>query len=198
MRDFDNKESFENTIVGLTREGVSVTHRKIYISAITLDTPLELIEFIDYIIDYGDPSKKDDPITIVIASYGGESYGLLGAIDVIRSAPVKINTLGIGGCFSAGAWLLVAGTGTRSVYKHTSIMLHQTRGAQQGTMQEMAHTTKHYKELQDIAESILVECSNKDKAFWKSNLKKEFYINAEKALEYGLIDEIIKDKTTKV
>lgn len=175
----------------LAQAGISVQARRIYLPEIDIELPLALQEYISIIMQLSEPEKRLDPIELLVSTYGGESYGMLGAIDIIRTAPVKINTTVVGAAQSAGAWIAAAGTGKRAIHKSAYFMFHQLRGGQQGTMSEMADTTTHYKELQKETERLLAQFSNKNEKFWRTVTKKEFYVNATKAKEYGLVDEII-------
>lgn len=186
-----NMDLFESSLIRLNREGVSINNRKIYIPEIDLDSPLVLIEFLDYIMQYSKPENRLDPVELLIGTYGGSAYGMLGTIDIMRTAPMKINTTAIGAVMSAGTWVLAAGTGVRRAHENTFIMLHQLRGGQDGTMHEIAQTTTHLKKVQQTAERLLAKYTKKDEKFWRAASKKEYYMNAQEALELGLIDEII-------
>jgi ATP-dependent Clp endopeptidase proteolytic subunit ClpP len=198
FEDLTSSPSLDNVLVGLSREGVSVKQRKIYIPSVSIESPLILSEFLDYIIEFGDKEKINDPVNLIIGTYGGESYGMFGMVDIIRNAPMPIDTTAIGAAFSAGAWVLAAGTGTRRAYENAYIMIHQLRGGQDGTMHEMAQTTAHYKHMQKLSEKLLAQFTNKDEKYWNRVCKKEHYITAEQALEVGVIDEIIYEKAKNV
>lgn len=184
--------NYEAALISLAREGVSVNTRKIYIPVIDIEAPMTLYEFIDHIVTYSKEKEKYDPIDLIVSTYGGDSYGMLGLIDVIKTAPMPINTIGVGGVFSAGAWVLAAGTGVRKLHKNAFVMVHQFRGGQDGTMLEIEQTTKHFKQIQKRAEALLAEFTNKDEKYWNVACKKEYYIDAEKAKEIGLVDELIE------
>ena len=63
-------------------------------------------------------------INLNINSFGGDTYAMFGLVDKMRSLPVKVNTICLGTCMSAGAVILAAGTGTRKAHKNSSIMVH--------------------------------------------------------------------------
>lgn len=194
FQDLTSEQNLDNVLVGLSREGVSVKQRKIYIPQITMESPHILSEFLDYIKEFGEKGREQEPVNLIIGTYGGESYGMYGMIDIIRTSSIKIDTTAVGAAFSAGAWVLAAGTGTRRAYENAYIMMHQLRGGQDGTMQEMDQTNKHYKAMQKLSERLLAKFTNKDEKFWGRVCKKEFYMDAQKALELGVIDEIIYEK----
>lgn len=178
-------------ITTLSRDGINVTDRKIYLPEVELELPLVLNSYIEQINSLSEPSKINDPIELVISSLGGSIYGMLGTVDVIRSCSVKINTTVTGAGMSAGAWIAGAGTGIRRMHKHSYLMIHQLRGGQSGTMSEMDTTTLHLRKIQKRAEQLLAQFSNKDEKYWRVACKKDFYIDAQKAKDLGLVDEII-------
>lgn len=194
LEDLTSPQSLDNVLVGLSREGVSVKQRKIYIPTITSESPLVLSEFLDYVLEFQEPEDREKPITLIIGTYGGEAYGMFGVVDIIRTSNFIIDTVALGSAFSAGAWILAAGTGTRKAYKHSYIMVHQLRGDNGGTMEEMDQTNKHHKRIQKLSEKLLAEFTNKDERFWARVCKKEYYMDAEHAQKLGLIDEIIDEK----
>ena len=59
--------------------------------------------------------NKDKDINLVISSYGGDVYAMLGTIDYFNSLPVKVNTHCLGACMSAAAVILACGTGKRTM-----------------------------------------------------------------------------------
>lgn len=194
FEDLTTPQSLDNVLVGLSREGCSVKQRKIYISSINSETPLMLSEFLDYIKEYQKDDDKDKPVTLVISTYGGEAYAMFGMVDLIRTSEFKIDTTVIGSAFSAGAWILAAGTGKRRAHEHSHIMVHQLRGDVGGTMQEIDQTTQHHKGMQQKSEDLLARFSHKDKRYWQRVCKKEFYMTPDQALKLGIIDEIIYEK----
>ena len=194
LEDLTSAQSRDNVLVGLSREGVSVKQRKIYIPMVTAESPLVLSEFLDYVDEFQEDENKTKPVTLVIGTYGGEAYGMFGMIDVMRTSKFVIDTVALGSAFSAGAWILAAGTGKRRAYSNSFIMVHQLRGGNEGTMQEMDQTNKHQKQMQKLSEKLLAKFTNKDEKFWARACKKEYYMDAEQALELGIIDEIIDEE----
>jgi len=131
-----------------------------------------------------------DPISVVIDSFGGDVYSTLGIIDFMENLEVPMNTIARGRCMSAAAIILACGTGERMASKRTSLMLHNSSGGASGTARELRINIEHHDKLDGELYSILADKTNKPESWWKENLRNDLYINAEKALELGLIDSI--------
>ena len=76
-------------------------------------------------LDYLQRVNPEKDINVNITSYGGDVYAMLGLVDVIRALPVKVNTHCVGTCMSAAAGLLACGTGTRTMTKNATVMVHE-------------------------------------------------------------------------
>ena len=131
-----------------------------------------------------------DPITVIIDSFGGDVYSTLGIIDFMENLEVPVNTMARGRCMSAAAIILACGTGDRMASKRTSLMLHNSSGGASGTARELRINIEHHDKLDSELYSILAEKTKKSESWWKENLRNDLYINADKALELGIIDLI--------
>ena len=131
-----------------------------------------------------------DPISVIIDSFGGDVYSTLGIIDFMENLEVPVNTIARGRCMSAAAIILACGTGDRMASKRTSLMLHNSSGGASGTARELRINIEHHDKLDSELYSILAEKTNETERWWKENLRNDLYINAEEALELGLIDSI--------
>lgn len=138
--------------------------------------------------------KKNDPLNIVINSDGGDVYEALGMIDFIQSLNVKVNTICRGRAMSAAALLLCSGTGIRAASKNSTIMFHEISSGVYGKSSDMKANVQHTEKLEDILVKIICENSNKDAAFWKEKILKDYYLSPDEALELGVIDSIIEPK----
>ena len=132
-------------------------------------------------------------LTLVLNSYGGSVYDAIGIVDYIRYlCPEKINTLGIGKVMSAACLILASGTGTRMATENTYLMIHEISDLQEGKSSEIKISTEHLDDLQQKMTTLFASFTNKGKKFWEKKQSRDFYLTADKALEYGLIDKIIK------
>ena len=132
------------------------------------------------------------PITLSISSYGGDVYAALGVCDIMRGAPMPINTVGYGPVMSAAGFILVAGTGTRQVTENSYVMLHDIFGMIKGRSQDVMTETDHWKKLQDRCNKLFASRTNKTLTYWKKKSKATYYLTAEEAIKYGVIDEVLK------
>tara|TARA_B100002019_G_scaffold199234_1_gene172634 strand:- start:1459 stop:2013 length:555 start_codon:yes stop_codon:yes gene_type:complete len=142
-------------------------------------------------MDYLQRTNPNTPINLNIASYGGDVYAMLGLVDYIRGLDVKVNTHCVGTCMSAASVLLSCGTGTRTITKHGTVMVHEGSAFEAGKTTDVMKGVDHLKDLQKEINKIMAEVTNKDERFWELTQRNDTYFNAEKCLEYGLIDKII-------
>ena len=137
--------------------------------------------------------KKD--ITMHIDSPGGSVKSGLSMVDVMDYIKSDIRTVNTGMAASMGSVLLGAGTkGKRSSLKHSTTMLHQSSGGFSGNIQDAevdwAEWQKVNLELFNLLGSY---CGKKAEKVMK-DATRDFWLNAEEAVAYGIIDEIIKPK----
>ena len=134
-------------------------------------------------------------ITILLNSPGGDVVETLGLIDYIRSLDtnegIKTNIVCRGSAMSAAALLLAAGTGVRAASKHSKIMVHQLSSFAAGKLSDLKSNAKFAEQLEDDCNTIMEECTKKDKKWWEENQQNDYFLSAEDALELGIIDKII-------
>ena len=133
--------------------------------------------------------KKD--VNLVVSSYGGDVYAMLGTIDYFKSLPVKVNTHCVGACMSAAAVILACGTGKRTMSKNSSVMIHEGSAFEVGKTSDVLKGADHLKLLQKSVCNILGEVTKKDQKFWEEVSKQDTYLTADDCLEYGVIDEVM-------
>jgi len=134
-------------------------------------------------------------ITILLNSPGGDVVETLGLIDYIRSLDtndgIKTNIVCRGSAMSAAALLLAAGTGVRAASKHSKIMVHQLSSFAAGKLSDLKSNAKFAEQLEDDCNTIMKECTKKDKKWWEENQQNDYFLSANDALELGIIDKII-------
>ena len=134
-------------------------------------------------------------ITILLNSPGGDVVETLGLIDYIRSLDtnegIKTNIVCRSSAMSAAALLLAAGTGVRAASKHSKIMVHQLSSFAAGKLSDLKSNAKFAEQLEDDCNSIMEECTKKDKKWWEENQQNDYFLSATDALELGIIDKII-------
>lgn len=140
--------------------------------------------------------KMEDPkkdVNLYINSSGGLITSGLAILDTMQFLGCDINTYCIGQAVSMAALLLAAGTkGKRFALPHSRVMLHQPYGGIGGTSEDIALQAKEILELKKITASLMARFTGQslDKIYEDS--ERDFYMDPEAALRYGIIDQIAK------
>jgi len=141
-----------------------------------------------------DNTEKTD-ITMHIDSPGGSVKSGLSMVDVMNYIGCDIRTVNTGMAASMGSILLGAGTkGKRSSLRFSRTMLHQSSGGFGGNIQDAEISMKEWQKLNDILFSLLGEYCGRDAEQVKQDASRDLWLDSEQALEYGIIDEIVKTK----
>lgn len=136
-------------------------------------------------------SKKD--IRLYINSRGGSVPAGLAIYDTIQYIKPDVSTICIGQAASMGAFLLSAGTkGKRLALPNSQIMLHQIMGGAEGQAVDMAIITRYILNLKERLNKILAKHTGQTLEKIEKDTDREFYMSAEEAKNYGLIDEVVK------
>ena len=134
--------------------------------------------------------NEGQDINLVLSSYGGDVYSMLGTIDYFKTLPVKVNTHCFGACMSAAAVILACGTGKRTMTANSTVMVHEGSAFEAGKTSDVLKGADHLKKLQTNINRILGEVTSKDQEFWEEVSKQDTYLTADECLEYGIVDEI--------
>lgn len=138
-------------------------------------------------------SKKD--VHLYINSLGGYITAGLAIYDVLKWMPCDVNTYCIGQASSMGALLLTAGTkGKRFALPNSRIMIHQPIGGVGGTSADVLLQAKEILELKRKLIRIMGECTGQSVDKIAADSERDYYMSAEEAKTYGLIDDIIVSK----
>lgn len=134
-------------------------------------------------------------ITMHIDSPGGSVKSGLSMVDVMDYIKSDIKTVNTGMAASMGSVLLGAGTkGKRASLRHSTTMLHQSSGGFSGNIQDAEVDWAEWKKVNVELFNLLGEyCGKKPERVMK-DATRDFWLNAEEAVKYGIIDEIIKPK----
>ena len=139
-----------------------------------------------------DPKKT---ITMHIDSPGGSVKSGLSMVDVMQYIPNPISTINTGMAASMGSVLLGAGTkGMRSSLRFSKTMLHQSSGGAMGNIQDARITMNEWEKINKILFELLGDYCGKTAKQITEDAQRDLWLNAEEALAYGIIDEIIKPK----
>jgi len=136
-------------------------------------------------------NKKQD-IHLYIHSNGGLITSGLAIYDTIQLMQCDVSTYVVGHAFSMGAVLLAGGSpGKRFALPHSRVMLHQPWGGMEGTAAEISIQAEEMVKLKGWINDILAKHTGQPKERIEQDVDQEFYMSAEDAKEYGLIDEVL-------
>jgi ATP-dependent Clp protease protease subunit len=140
-----------------------------------------------------DDGKKD--INMYINSPGGSVTAGLAIYDTMQFLTCDVNTYCIGMAASMGAVLLAAGTkGKRYALPNADIMIHQVSGGAQGTASDVERTVEFMFKLKKRLIHILARHTGKTDEQVKIDSDRDYYMTAEEAKAYGLVDEVVKSR----
>ncbi len=141
-------------------------------------------------------SDSDKPIHFYINSPGGSIYAGLGIYDVMQYVRPEVSTYCTGLAASMGAFLLTAGSkGNRYALPNARIMIHQPLGGARGQATDIEIMANEILYLKKKLNQMLVEHTGKPLDFIEKATDRDRYLSAEEAIEYGLIDKIVKKST---
>ncbi len=136
-----------------------------------------------------DPDKD---INLYINSPGGAVYAGLAIYDTMQYIKSPVSTICVGLAASFGAVLLAAGaTGKRYALPHSRIMLHQPAGGAQGQAADIEIHAREILKIRETLNAILANHTGQPVERITQDTDRDFFISAEDAKEYGLIDEIM-------
>lgn len=134
-------------------------------------------------------------INIYINSPGGAVTAGLAIYDTMQFMKCSVATYCIGQAASMGAILLGAGTkGKRFVLPNSRIMIHQPWGGVQGVAEDISIHAREILKLRDKINGILAKHTGQNLERIQKDTDRDFFMSAEEAKEYGLIDEVIISK----
>ena len=140
-------------------------------------------------------SVDNRDITMHIDSPGGSVKSGLSMVDLMSYFKSDIRTVNTGMAASMGSILLGAGTkGKRSSLRFSKVMLHQSSGGFSGNIQDAEIDMIQWKEYNKILFELLGEYCGKKPEQVMEDATRDFWLNADAAVEYGIIDEVIKSK----
>ena len=140
-----------------------------------------------------DPEKE---INLYINTPGGSITAGLAIYDTMQFVGCRISTICIGQAASMGAVLLAAGEpGKRFALPHSRVMLHQPLGGLGGQATDIDIAAKEIILLKGQLLSILAEHTNRSLEEIKQDTDRDFFLRANEAVEYGIIDSIVSRKS---
>lgn len=139
--------------------------------------------------------EMDDPdqdISLYINSPGGSVTAGMAIYDTMRYLKCEVSTLCIGMAASMGAFLLAAGAkGKRKALPNAEIMIHQPSGGARGQATDIAIQAEQILKTKKKMNQLLSEMTGQPLENIAKDVERDNYMDADEALKYGLIDEII-------
>ena len=158
------------------------------ISDVTANIIIAQLLFLDH-----EDSKQD--IKLYVNSPGGSVTAGLAIYDTMQYVKADVSTICVGMAASMGAVLLSAGKkGKRFALPNAEILLHQVMGGAEGQAIEVEITARHIIKIKERLNQILAKHTGQPIAKIDKDTDRDFYMSSEEAKQYGLIDEIIKNK----
>ena len=143
-------------------------------------------------LDSCDPGKD---ISIYINSPGGSVYAGLGIYDTMQFISSDVATICTGMAASMAAVLLVAGKeGKRAALTHSRVMIHQPMGGAQGQASDIEITAREIQKLKKELYTIIANHSHTDFDKVWADSDRDYWMTAEEAKDYGMIDKIMARK----
>lgn len=140
-------------------------------------------------------SLNNEDISIYINSPGGSVTDGMAIYDTMNFINSDVSTIGIGICASMAAFLLSSGKkGKRYLLPNSEVMIHQPLGGAQGQATEIKIAAEHILKTKEKLNKILSINTGKDLDIIEKDTDRDNFMDATTALEYGIIDEIIKNK----
>jgi len=159
-----------------------------------LGTPIhdQLANLIVAQLLYLEREDPDKDISLYINSPGGVIAAGLAIYDTMQLIKCDISTICVGLAASMATVLLTAGTkGKRYSLPNATVHMHQAMGGAQGQATDIAIAAKEIMRQQDTLRGILVHHTGQSLDKIAHDTDRDFYLSAEQAVEYGLVDEIL-------
>ena len=169
--------------------------RIIFLSGEIDDTVANLVVAQLIFLEAEDPDKD---IYLYINSPGGSITAGMAIYDTRQYIKCDVSTICIGMAASMGAFLMAAGQkGKRKALPNSEIMIHQPLGGAQGQATDIAIHAQRIIAIKDKMNKILSERTGQPLKKVQKDVERDYFMTADEALAYGIIDEIIPAKDAK-
>jgi ATP-dependent Clp protease protease subunit len=139
-----------------------------------------------------DPDKD---ISVYINSPGGSVYAGLAIYDTMQYIKPDVQTICVGIAMSMGALLLAAGTeGKRMATPNAKVLIHQVAGGFQGQATDIEIQARETLNMKRLLEEIISKHSNQDLEKVAKDMERDYFMTAEEAKDYGIVDQVISSR----
>ena len=141
-------------------------------------------------------SKKD--IILYVNSPGGSVSATLAMYDTMQYVSCDISTVCMGMAASGGAIILLGGAkGKRFALPHSEIMIHQPLGGTEGQATDIHIHAQHIIQTKSLLNQMIADHTGQSLKKVEADTERDYFMKAEEALKYGIIDKIIQPAKTK-
>lgn len=140
--------------------------------------------------DKGIEPEKRKPIKIYINSNGGDADSTFYMTDIIKASKTPVYTIGMGHCFSAGGFLLMAGH-KRFIFKNTTLLIHDGYTNDVGSVGKFLDSADFLKKQEDNILSFITEHTKITLKTAKASYRKDWFMFSDDIIKYGCADKII-------
>jgi len=141
-----------------------------------------------------DPDKD---INLYVNSPGGSSTALLGIYDTMQYVRCDVSTICLGMAASAAAVILAAGApGKRFALPHSTVLLHQPSGGARGQSADIDIQAREILRMRALVDEILSRHTGQPVERITRDTDRDFILDAQQALDYGLVDQILTRRPT--
>ncbi len=141
-------------------------------------------------------ASKD--ITMYINSPGGSVTAMWSMIDTMNLIKPDVSTVCVGIAASAASVILASGTkGKRFILPHAEVMIHQPLGGAQGQASDIEITAKHILKTKDVLQRYMADLTGQPLKKIEKDMDRDFFMDAQQAIEYGIVDKIIGQSEKK-
>lgn len=169
--------------------------RIIFLSSV-IDDDVASIIIAQLLFLESEDSEKD--ISLYVNSPGGSVTSTMAIYDTMNHIKPDVSTICIGMAASGASVILSSGQkGKRFMLPNAEVMIHQPLGGAEGQASDIAITAKHILETKEKLSKILAKNTGQTFAQIDKDSDRDFYMSAEQAMKYGLVDEIVKPKSER-
>lgn len=145
---------------------------------------------------YYNSLSVDEEIKILINTNGGDASALLGIYDTMSMIQAPISTIGLGRIYSAGVFILAAGTkGKRAMMPNSEVMIHGVQCSFPSTpLADQVDSTNYFSYLEKFNMKIMKILSNHTNQSLQKisqDSKRDLYLNPKEAKKYGIVDHVL-------
>lgn len=144
------------------------------------------------ITDKGIDSDKRKPIKLFIDCPGGLLGETMSLATIITMSKTPVITINIAEAYSGGCLLLLAGH-KRYTLPYAKAMIHSGSGGVSGTYEQTEQAQKLYKKQVDEMGSYILERTRMDEKIYKRNKSKDWYMDANEQVSYGIVDKVVEN-----